>query len=401
MKNKNLNMLIKASVSSKKLSVVFFSLFTMLSTVLILISVGIILPLRSNIENNLNNHILNRELIAEFNEKTSDDDIDEMMSEVDKIEYVTDIYRTPASLTVFEESGILHSDYTLGYIHSGFTPTITSGRCFNENETGVAIVPELMNDYNEDEHRINEISGEQLIGKTLIIKDECDNTYEFEIVVAYNTTDPIFSGDEIIIPQAELLKCNNKVLTTGEGLVSISADKSYTILIDSVDDMENAMQEVSDICVVYQRTTAIDAESYNIALIILLIALAVFIILVIVGFYILVKNNLSNRTNELALYRSLGYKTSHILYIVFAEHLFFGVLSMLIGLAVTVLMNVLFVNPYLYTLVGNTIMEMTVSITFVQVACIFVFFIAILFFASRSAAKRSEKIDLTVLLREK
>lgn len=401
MKSKNLNMLIKASVSSKKLSVVFFSLFTVLSTMLIMISVGIIFPLSDNIENNLNNHILNRELVAEFSKNTTDKDIDEIVSEIEKFEYVTDIYQTPASFNVFEESGVFYSEHTLGYIHSGFTPSVIAGRVFGENETGVAIVPEKMSDYNEEEHRINEISGEGLIGKTLVIKDECDNTYEIEVVGTYNTSDPIFSGDEILVPRSDMLKYNDTILETADGMVSISEDKSYTILISSADYTEIAMQDISDVCVVYQRTTAIDADSYNIALIILLIALAVFIILVIVGFYILIKNNLSNRTDELALYRSLGYKTSHIFYIVFAEHLFFGILSIIIGLAITVCLNALFINPYLFTLVGNTIMEMSVSITFVHIMFIFVFFIVILFIVSRSTAKKSEKIDLTVLLREK
>ena len=45
-------------------------------------------------------------------------------------------------------------------------------------------------------------------------------------------------------------------------------------------------------------------------------------------------------------------------------------------------------------------MEMTVSITLTQIVFIIMLFILILLLVCRSAVKRSEKIDLTILLRE-
>lgn len=46
MKNRNLNMLLKSSVASNKLSTVLYCVFIIFSTVLILISVSIAIPLK-------------------------------------------------------------------------------------------------------------------------------------------------------------------------------------------------------------------------------------------------------------------------------------------------------------------------------------------------------------------
>ena len=128
--------------------------------------------------------------------------------------------------------------------------------------------------------------------------------------------------------------------------------------------------------------------------------LAFFIVMVVFGFFMFAKNNVNSRTNELALYRSLGYKSKQIFYIIFSEYLFLGLISIAVGIITTMLLNSIFVNPYLFTLVGNTIMEMTVSITLTQIVFIIMLFILILLLVCRSAVKRSEKIDLTILLRE-
>lgn len=395
-------MLIKASVASRKLSAGFFCLFVVLSMVLILLSVSIIVPLGNNIENKINNHIYNRELVIEYERNIPDDFIEGKLDEVKKVEGVTAVYRMPAKLMATEQSGTLSDMYHLSYLHSGFTPIITSGRAFEESETQVALVPQHIKDYNSADGKFYQIEGETLIGKTLVFADECDNAHKVTVVGAYSTVDPIFSGDEILIPQADLLEYDEKVIKDSLGTASIRGGKNYIILFESARSAENAMEEISKINNrVSQNNTGLDADSYNIALVILLAALVFFVALVIAGLYMFLKNNISSRTNELALYRSLGYKSKHLFSIIFYEHLFFGVLSLALGVAVAVLLNHLVVNPYLFSLVGNTIMEMTVSVAVWQVACIAVFFLVILLIVCRSAVKRSEKIDLTVLLRER
>ncbi|MGN1432989.1 MAG: FtsX-like permease family protein [Ruminococcus sp.] len=401
MKNRNLNMLLKSSVASNKLSTVLYCIFIIFSTVLILVSVSIAFPLKANIEEKINNHISHRELVTEFKADVSDELIKQNIDEIKKVEHVETVYRMPALLGVTETSGELHEGYSFGFIHTGSEAVITSGRAFDESETGVALVPQNIRDFSPTDNRVHDISGESLIGKTLVFVDECENSHKVKVVGAYSTSDPLYSDTQILIPQADLNKYTDEVLkNASSGGLSISSDKSYIILIDNAENTEKALDDVLFIRTAYRQPSFIDAETYNTALYILLAMLAFFIIMVVLGFFMFVKNNVNGRTDELALYRSLGYKSKQIFYIIFTEHLFPGILSIAMGIIITILLNNIFVNPYLFTLVGNTIMEMTVSITLTQIVFIIMLFILILLLVCRSAVKRSEKIDLTILLRE-
>ncbi len=401
MKNRNLNMLLKSSVASNKLSTALYCIFIIFSTVLILISVSIAFPLKANIEEKINNHISNRELVTEFKADSSDELIKQNIDEIKKLEHVETVYKMPSLLGVSETSGTLHDGYSLGFIHTGSEAVITSGRAFDESETGVALVPQNIRDFNPEDNRIYDISGESLIGKTLVFIDECDNSHKVEVVGAYSTSDPLYSDTQILIPQADLNKYTDEVLkNASSGGLSISSDKSYIILIDNAENTEKALDDVLFIRTAYRQPSMIDADTYNTALYILLAMLAFFIVMVVFGFFMFAKNNVNSRTNELALYRSLGYKSKQIFYIIFSEYLFLGLISIAVGIITTMFLSSIFVNPYLFTLVGNTIMEMTVSITLTQIVFIIMLFILILLLVCRSAVKRSEKIDLTILLRE-
>lgn len=402
MKNRNLNMLLKSSVASNKLSTTLYCIFIIFSTVLILISVSIAFPLKANIEEKINNHISNRELITEFKADASDELIKQNIDEIKKLEHVEEVYKMPALLGVSETSGALHDGYSLGFIHTGSEAVITSGRAFDESETGVALVPQNIRDFNPIDNKIYDISGESLIGKTLVFVDECENSHEVKVVGAYSTSDPLYSGEQILIPQSDLNKYTDEVLkNASSGGLSISSEKSYIILIDNAENTDKVLDEVLFIRTAYRQPSLIDADTYNTALYILLAMLAFFIVMVVLGFFMFVKNNVNGRTDELALYRSLGYKSKHIFYILFSEHLLFGILSLAFGVIITVMLDIFVVNPYLEMLVGNTIMSMSVGVNPIEVCLIFLFFTAILLVVCRKGVRRSEKIDLTVLLRER
>lgn len=402
MKNRNLNMLLKSSVASNKLSTTLYCIFIIFSTVLILISVSIAFPLKANIEEKINNHISNRELITEFKADASDELIKQNIDEIKKLEHVEEVYKMPALLGVSETSGALHDVYSLGFIHTGSEAVITSGRAFDESETGVALVPQNIRDFNPEDNRIYDISGESLIGKTLVFTDECENSHKVKVVGAYSTSDPLYSNTQILIPQADLNKYTDEVLkNASSGGLSISSEKSYIILIDNAENTDKVLDEVLFIRTAYRQPSLIDADTYNTALCILLAMLAFFIVMVVLGFFMFVKSNVNGRTDELALYRSLGYKSKHIFYILFSEHLLFGILSLAFGVIITVMLDIVVVNPYLEMLVGNTIMSMSVGVNPIEVCLIFLFFAAILLVVCRKGVRRSEKIDLTVLLRER
>ena len=76
MKLAKLNILIKSSVKTRKLSSAFFCIFVILSTVLMLLSIGLILPMTDNVVNKINNHISRRELETDFTDNIPDDYIE-------------------------------------------------------------------------------------------------------------------------------------------------------------------------------------------------------------------------------------------------------------------------------------------------------------------------------------
>ncbi len=401
MKNKNLNLLVKSSILSRKLVSGFYLFFVMLSAVLILLSVSLVFPLSDNIENKINNHISNREIIIDFPQDKTDDEIKGDIEKIKNIEHIEVVYPIPSSLSVSEQSGILFDKYTLNDVHKGYTLNVTSGKAFSENETGVALVPEKIKDFNDNTKKIREIKGKDLIGKVLLVTDEFNNTHKIRVIGAYSTADPIFSGKEILIPHSDLYKLKKEGLKNYQGEASVFADKkAYMILVDNYKNTESVLNKVNLISECYPNVSAIDGDSYNMALIILFVSTGVFVILAIFGVFIFLQNNISNRTNEIALYRALGYKSKHIFYIVFSEYLFFGILSLAFGVVITLLLINSVVNPYLYTIVGNTIMEMAAKISVGQVLIVFLLFIILLWLMCRRAVKKSEKIDLTVLLRE-
>lgn len=402
MKTKNFYMLIKASASSHKLSTGLFCFFVVISTALILMSVEMIFPLQSNIENKINNHVINRELTINFLSNTSQQDIDSDIEKINNIDNVTGVYLKPATLTAKDKSGELKGESTIDFLHNGYTPIITSGRAFEESETNVAIVPEIIKDLDSEKSRINEVEGKDLIGKTLELSYGTDNIYKVKVVGTYNTADPIFDGKQIVVPQKDLLKCNADVTSSYDGEAPIVDEISYLVSIDSYKNVEKAQEEISNIRMAdKQQHLNIDSDSYNIALVLLFVVLAVFVVMVICGLFMFLQSCVKNRTNELALYRSLGYKSKHLFSIIFTEHLFFGVVSVALGVAVTAVLNVLVLNPYLDNLVGNTLMAMNANVSIVQIISVLLCFVVVLAFVCRQAVKRSEKIDLTILLRER
>lgn len=398
MKLQNFTLLIKSSAKSHKLATTIFSIFIVISTVIMLTLISIIFPLSNNIENNINNHVFNREFVISFSSESTDENISDTVKQIKNIKNVLDVYHKPENLTITEETGILSNEYTLDFIHNGYNSNIVSGRIFGENETGVALVPESITDFDSVNNKMKKINGSELIGKELIFSYGNTETYSVEVIGTYNTADPIYSGTEIIIPQQDLLKLNKKFYETSNDMYA----EFYIVSVDTYKNIDKVFNEVSSFCTAEkEQTLKLDAESYNIAIILLFSVLGVFTAMIISAMFMFFKSNVNNRTNELALYRALGYKSKQIFYIIFTEHLLLGVISITVGIILTALLNTLIINPYLFTLVGNTIMDFSVSITIIQLLFIFTFFIIILSIVCQNAVRRSEKIDLTVLLRER
>ena len=121
-----------------------FCSFVVISFVLIFLAVGIVFPLGQNISTKINNHILKREIVVTFPENFSDGYIEGRLSEINDLPHVEDIYEKPFEIPVNEQSGVLSGQYNLSYIHKHHFPKITSGKAFDESESGVMLVPPLL-----------------------------------------------------------------------------------------------------------------------------------------------------------------------------------------------------------------------------------------------------------------
>lgn len=389
MKTKKLNLLIRSSVASEKLSLCLYSLFIIISTVLLTICIGIVLPLQNNIEEKINKHILNREITVSFTEEVSEKEIDEKVAEIEKMSDVEYIYQVPFSPDVNEQSGLLFDNYKLSFIHKGFTPVITSGRSIEDTEIGVCLIPDEFKDFNEEKSRIDTIIGKSLIGKSLKFSDIRGNAYNVKVVGCYNSTDPMFDKNQILLSRTELLKYNEKT----------STDKCYIAVVKLGASVDRVLEKIDKIATAFHFPMNVDVNSYNVTLYILIAGASVLTLLIIFGFYIFLKSNIDRKTTELALYRSLGYTSANIFYIVFVEHFITGVLSLIIGLISAEVINSFLVNPYIHNLLANTFMDMSVHTGVYQIISFAFVFIIVLLFTSKKAVKRSEKIDLTILLR--
>lgn len=399
MKNKGLNSIIKASLMSNKALSAMFCFFVIISFVLIILSVGVIVPLGVNIETKLNRHIINREINIEMSEVVSEEEKARRLNEISQLEGVTDYYESPFTVGVEEENGLLGEGFELDFIHKHFTLTVVQGRAFEESERGVALVPAKFSSYNASKGSVEEVDGSTLIGKTLKLTDRAENTNSFEVVGTYDAVDPIFTGKEVLVPREELLRISDEFV---DAMPEDMFSKVYSAIVvtDSYKNTEDIYGKVEKITKCYRPHFPFDVETFNTSFAILLGCTAFFVVLTVFGFYMFLKGNVNARTKELALYRAMGFNSKNLFRIMAGEHLFLTLLSVALGAGVFYVLTFFVLNPYLDGLLGSTYMQMYVDSNPLFAVLIISVYVLINLGVSVSAVKRSEKIDLTVLLRE-
>ena len=130
------------------------------------------------------------------------------------------------------------------FVLSGSKAIITCGRAFDESETEVALVPENIRDFDIADNSIRDVPGKSLLDKTLVFIDECNNSHKAKVVGVYSSTDPLYSGKQILIPQKDLNKYTDEVLENSSTAgISLSKNKSFIILVDSSDNVEKIITD--------------------------------------------------------------------------------------------------------------------------------------------------------------
>ncbi len=405
MKNNNFNSIVKASLKSRKLSSGMFCFFVAISFVLIFIAIGIIVPLGQNIETKINRHIIKREIGASMSYTTNEEERQRRIDKIMTIPHVVDMYEDTSLITMSETNGVLSESYIFRFVHRFFDLRILNGRAFDESESGVALVPAYFEEYNAKEQMIVKINGEDLVGQTLEFCDWTGVPRKTQIVGTYDNTDPIFNSKRtILIPYADAVRYDEEayeyeVQNAPEG-AEIRRDHHYIIVTDSHRNTRAVLEEAQKVTTCCEEYLNIDEETYNTAFIILLAVTVFFTVLTVLGFYMFLKSNINARTNELALYRAIGYNSKALYRIIFAEHLLLTACSLAFGVGAYYLLAHFAVNPYLDSMFGSTFMAITVSNNPLIAVVLIIGYILVTLLVCRSAVKRTEKIDLTVLLRE-
>ncbi|MCQ4022894.1 MULTISPECIES: ABC transporter permease [unclassified Ruminococcus] len=384
--------LVKSSVKNSRARTAVFFIFILFCITCILLTTSIILPMGYNMEFKVNQHPYNLELTAEL---SKGDTVERNVEELKKIPHVVDVYKAPQTIRVFDADGKMNLSFFLSYFHNGYIPEITYGRNVNEGEKNTAVMPEFVK-MNDPETQLSiEFDCKTLVGQVLKLSDENQNTYELNIVGTFNVTDPALDTEEIILDVEQL----NAYQT------NVNNDRNtepYCVIIDNYRNM-NSVQSACDNIAEYSYTNSfkIDLNNFNMSMIVLLIVLTVFLAMVVIGTSVFVSNCVSSRTRELALYRSLGYRYSHIFIIIFTEYLLMLIAATIASVLISFAAATIFINPYLDKTIGGGIMSMQVQLDFLSIALVFCAFLLIITIICVNATRRTERIPLAVLLRER
>ena len=286
--------------------------------------------------------------------------------------------------------------FTLSYFHNDYTPVITSGRTVNEDELGMAVIADSIPSTDPLTQRRTEIDGKSLIGKTLDFQDESGNNWSFKIIGTFDVTDPALDEMKIYTSFRQLEQISAAVNDS-------SSSTPYSIIVDNYRNRDAVEAECSEIVdlVYYGNSFNIDLSNYNTALVALLIVLALFIVMVIIGTSVFVSNCIGNRINELALYRSLGFKAGHIFTIIFAEYFMLLLVGIVLSVAASFAVGELIINPYLGKTFGEGLMAMQVEFSIFYILIVFLIMTVITAAVCLRATLKTGKIQLTVLLKER
>jgi len=343
-----------------------------------------------NMENKVNNHPYNRNITVEV---VSDEE--KAIKEFSQIEHVENVYRSPGNISVMNTDGEVQSIMSISYFKNGYQPVITAGEYADEGSENSIIVPEVIHDIDPATQARVDIDCKSWIGKTLNFRDDYGNTYNLKVVGTFDTTDPALSNDCIYTTYNQLIKYSDKIKSDDDSII-------YAVIVDNYRNNDYVLEQLNRHYNAYSESSlSIDLDTFNMSLAILVIVLAVFLIMVIIGTAIFITSCIKSRTNEFALYRSLGYRTNHIFTIMFFEYLLLFIIAFLLSLITSILSANYIINPYLNNTIGKGIMAMQSRISPISIFITFAIFCIIIVAVCINATKRTGRIQLTVLLKER
>lgn len=383
--------LIKASIVKGKVRSIVFSLFTILCVICVLLTVSIIMPMWNNMEEKVNNHPYNKEVIIQVPKNDTDP-----TNEIKNINHIISVKKMPDTIDMISTDGNVGNMVTLSFLHNNYTPIITYGRMLVADNKNEVILPQTLQAIDPITQARTDINCDLLVEKKISLKDSYGNNYTLNVVGTYSTSDPALDTNQIFTTYEQLYEYNKNI---PEEMVG---DILYSAIIDDYKNKDTVINACSEKYIAYASTSFnIDIDYFNTAIIIMLVILLIFVVLVAVGIFIFVSSCVKSRINELALYRSLGYTLVHIFAIIFSEYLILSMFGFVIAVALSYIFGYTLVNPYLDNIIGNSIMYMNVEISILYIILVWLIFLAIIISVCINATMRTNKINLSVLLKEK
>lgn len=383
--------LIKASILKGKIRCIIFSLFITLCVICILTTVSIIIPMWSQMEYKVNNNPYNREIIV-----VSPKNSKIPTSDIKKLDHIVKVTEMPKEIEVINTDGSIGNTTTISYFHNNYKPVITYGRMLIENNKNEVVLPEKMYSINPITQTRGDIDCKTLVGKEIALIDNFNNNYTLSVVGTYAITDPTLNTKNIFTTSTQLFEYNKNIPN------DTMDDTYYSILIDNYKYKEIVLEECSKKYIAYTNNAFnIDIEFLNTTLIILLIILVVFIAFVIIGTSAFLSNHIKNRTREMALYCSLGYKPTHIFSIIYSEYLTIFIVSFMFATISSYILSEILVNPYLKNLMQSSFISIQVQISLPYILSVFIIFLVIITILCINTTRRTSKINLSILLKER
>lgn len=387
----NFLMLIKASVTQQKARSIVFVIFNAICVICILLTSSVVIRLWTDMDQKVNNHPYNKELMVDvdINNKGAKD----KLAAMDGVEGIS---ISPYDIELTSTDKSFYATVSLSYLHLDYEPIITKGDQLKKTDKDTVLMPEVYHDQDPETQMRIDVDCKKFVGKELSFIDENGNQYKLKVAGTYDVTDPALDTQCIYTSCDQLLKYSEKS----------ADDENESITYSLALAKGTNKQQLIDECekyggVAYENSFRIDLSTFNLSLIIMVIVLAVFLVMTVMGTSIFISGCIKNRTNELALYRALGYKTGHIFVIIFLEYLLLLLIAYIIALALSAVCAQLILNPILASMVKGGLITLTAEVSPVSALIVLGVFVAVVAAICLRMTNFTQKIQLAVLLKEK
>lgn len=231
-------------------------------------------------------------------------------------------------------------------------PNVLFGRNFKEGEKNVGLIPEnfypkdLNGEFGLWSNDVDFIDGKSLIGKEITIKyyaydyernfsvtQEFD--YTFEVIGVYNAFSMSESSRTVFVPYGDVVMIKNHIEEHTVGSSAVS--EGITVIVDKSDNVARVKDRISDKGYRAMNIAHVGGTK-DILFLVNFVGIIIGGIILILGFIIISSNtsrSVKKRTSEIGLLKAMGYSDEDVVYCIFYEILFVGIISLAVTMVIS------------------------------------------------------------------